>query len=286
MIFVPLSSHITYESFLTKYSQLEVLKVVHSYDDPNWFFPTHFHCDQAEILFIAGGAGVYTARDCPFRVQRGDIVLFNPNVLHSVQSDSKNSLDVWSCSIRGFQLNGLAPNTLIPDNAPLLYHAGKQEDFIEKIYEELYQQGQNHPEGYGTVCDSLATVLLCLCVQIIRSSFHDNSSNQSFASEIISYLDEHYNEDISMDDLSEHFNISASHISHEVNRIYNTSPINYLINKRIQSAQWKLASTSLSLKEIALSVGYENPSYFSKLFRERVGVQPLTFRKRYSEIKA
>ena len=86
-----------------------------------------------------------------------------------------------------------------------------------------------------------------------------------------------------MDTLAQRFHISPSHISHEMQRLCHVSPIGYLIDRRIRQAQWELASTQLSLKDVALHVGYDNPAHFSHLFFERVGMKPLEFRRKYAQ---
>ena len=55
--------------------------------------------------------------------------------------------------------------------------------------------------------------------------------------------------------------------------------------QRINRARWLIQSTSLPLNKIALSVGYSDPVYFTRLFRKHNGIPPGEYRKRYAEMK-
>ena len=79
------------------------------------------------------------------------------------------------------------------------------------------------------------------------------------------------------------FHISADYISHEFRKIYGISPINYVIDRRLNDAKWLLINTNQSLVSISEKVGYENTSYFSKLFEKRIHYSPLEFREKYKK---
>ena len=66
-------------------------------------------------------------------------------------------------------------------------------------------------------------------------------------------------------------------------KIYGISPINYVIDRRLNDAKWLLINTNQSLVSISEKVGYENTSYFSKLFEKRIHYSPLEFREKYKK---
>lgn len=282
MIFLPFQP--VQETIFTGQSRPEILKIVHSYNQPNWMLRSHSHPDQTELLYVAGGKGIYTADNTPYHVQTGDMIVFNSDVVHSVESDYQMPLDVWSCTIRGYQLVGLAPNHILPPGTSPVLPTGSRSSFFKEIYQEIYYQRKSQENGYYSACTALATTLLLLCVQLSDQRLkNDRKEKSSIAAEVLRYLDEYYQENITMESLSRHFHMSASHISHEVNSMFQISPINYLINRRIRQAQWELVSTECSIREIAIHVGYENTNHFCNLFQKRTGMKPLEFRQRYTE---
>ena len=125
-------------------------------------------------------------------------------------------------------------------------------------------------------------------VNIYYEIFRENPmmerrKDSSFAQNILIYINENYDKKITLKLLSEHFHISADYISHEFRKIYGISPINYVIDRRLNDAKWLLINTNQSLVSISEKVGYENTSYFSKLFEKRIHYSPLEFREKYKK---
>ena len=281
MYFLPFEK--TEENIFADNPSLQILKIVHSYNMPDWSLPAHSHPDQAELMYVAGGKAIYTVDNYPYHVSRGDLLIFNSNVVHSMESDSQNPLDVWSCTVRGFQLPELPPNHVLPPGASPVYPAGDRSELFFSIFSELLYQRQNENPGYYSVCNALANALLILCIQISRKSRDEQVNNsRALAAEVLSYIDNHYYEPVSMQSLSEHFHVSASRLSHIVNETFHVSPISYAIDRRIRQAQWELASTEYSIKDIAEHVGYDNVQHFTNLFQARTGFSPSELRQKYT----
>ena len=97
---------------------------------------------------------------------------------------------------------------------------------------------------------------------------------------IIEFIDEHYAENISITQLARLLSVSTKHFAKTFKKTFLISPHQYVINKRITESQKLLVETDLSVKEIAYTVGFDNENYFSELFKNKIGVSALNFRKR------
>ena len=97
------------------------------------------------------------------------------------------------------------------------------------------------------------------------------------------YFREHYNEDISIEQYAASRNMSTSWFNKSFRNIVGESPLRYILLLRIRNAQVLLETTDGTISEIARIVGYENPMYFSRLFRKEKGMSPLKYRKAYLE---
>nr|WP_245249313.1 AraC family transcriptional regulator [Vagococcus allomyrinae] len=95
----------------------------------------------------------------------------------------------------------------------------------------------------------------------------------------IRYLNEHLSESISLVELATYLNISQSYLSSIYNKYLNTSPIDYLIQIRIEQACRYLKMTDLKIYEIAKKVGYQDPYYFSRIFKKITGFTPKNYRQ-------
>ena len=94
------------------------------------------------------------------------------------------------------------------------------------------------------------------------------------------YIEEHFDKDISLDDVSRVVNISPYYFSKVFKEESGLNFIEYLTNIRIDKAKELLDSTSLSIKEICVSCGYTDPNYFSRSFKKKVGVTPTEYKEK------
>lgn len=93
------------------------------------------------------------------------------------------------------------------------------------------------------------------------------------------YLEAHYAEDISLEDLAEHVNISPQYFSKLLKRTTGFNFIDWLAMLRVRKAKELLINTSLTVKEVCFLVGYKDPNYFSRIFKKRTGITPSEFVK-------
>ena len=93
------------------------------------------------------------------------------------------------------------------------------------------------------------------------------------------YITQHFNKDISLDDVSRAVNISPYYFSKIFKEDTGENFIEYLTNIRMEKAKELLETTEYSMKEICSMVGYSDPNYFSRSFKKNVGVTPTEFKE-------
>lgn len=98
------------------------------------------------------------------------------------------------------------------------------------------------------------------------------------------YADQHYTEDISRSVLTDIFYMDADYASKLFKKEFGISFKNYVIHKRIETAKELLLNTSLPVNIISANVGYENYSYFTRLFRKETGMAPMDYRTQNAEM--
>ncbi len=94
------------------------------------------------------------------------------------------------------------------------------------------------------------------------------------------YIEDHFDKDISLDDVSRVVNISPYYFSKVFKEESGLNFIEYLTNIRIEHAKKLLENSSLSIKEICVSCGYTDPNYFSRSFKKNVGVTPTEYKEK------
>ncbi|MDF2537121.1 MAG: hypothetical protein K0S76_142 [Herbinix sp.] len=93
------------------------------------------------------------------------------------------------------------------------------------------------------------------------------------------YLESHYTDDISLDDIAEQVNISPQYFSKLIKKTTGFNFIDWLSILRVKKAKELLTNSSLTVKEVCFMVGYKDPNYFSRIFKKRIGITPSEFVK-------
>ena len=95
------------------------------------------------------------------------------------------------------------------------------------------------------------------------------------------YIDRHYHEPLSLQEIGNALNISPYYLSHVFKGMSGYSPIQYLLRRRLGEAQTLLISTDLPIIDITLMTGFDTQNYFNAQFTKHVGVSPKRYRDNY-----
>ena len=263
----------------------QILRLFHNYNNPGWTYNYHLHKDATEIVYIANGKATYTIDMESHTLKKGQLLIMERGVLHSISSNEDDPVDAWTCIISNYHIKDFKEkNKMLNFNTYHILDTGIHEKFIKSLMEELYTLCLKENESSFFICDLMATTLISLIYELLpKNKELTHSKKTSFVRDILVYISEHYSEQITLKQLSEEFHMSAGHISHSFTKEYGISPINYSIDLKIGEAKLLLLHTDDSLTSIANKVGYENVNHFSKLFTKRVKYSPLEFRELHSK---
>jgi len=93
------------------------------------------------------------------------------------------------------------------------------------------------------------------------------------------YLESHYSDDISLEDIAEQVNISPQYFSKLIKKTTGFNFIDWLSMLRVKKAKELLANSNITVKEVCFMVGYKDPNYFSRIFKKRIGLTPSEYVK-------
>lgn len=89
----------------------------------------------------------------------------------------------------------------------------------------------------------------------------------------------HLYSNLSVTELSKLSHLSLSSFKREFKKEFNDSPLNYIVTKKIEKAQELLRITEMSISEIAFETGFNDPHYFTRIFKKRIGTSPSNYRQ-------
>lgn len=178
--------------------------------------------------------------------------------------------------------------------------------FLPAVYEKYKERGGRpvfHPKNLSKFRELFSEVYLLasssdyirdmrlneklsmLLTMLMEESWHPEDSMVSKKrmelTKLKEYLDEHYTEKISLDELAIHFFINKYYLTKIFKETYGTTINSYIIAKRITRAKQMLRFTDMTLEEIAIAVGMNGGNYFSRMFKKIEGISPREYRKQW-----
>lgn len=165
---------------------------------------------------------------------------------------------------------------------------GRGLEALPELYEEVqnlsrycFYVGETDILGYGYNCDKRELDEVHQIDRMKgRSGEPHRKSNSRLVEEGIEILEKRYQENLSLEDICTQIAVSKNYFCYLFKREMGMSLWNYLTEIRIRHARELLTQTDLKSYEVAFQVGYDNPSYFSKLFKKHENMSPNEYRER------
>ncbi len=250
----------------------------------------HSH-EFLEVAFVMSGEGKYRIEDEIFTISEGDLLILNPGVRHQALfvKESLVPTTEFFVGASNIQIPGFAHNYMpVPNGGHMIHTTGELRQKLFKICSSMEVEKASVREGRYFM---LKAYLIQLLVLIIReqcepaeptTGYAFESVNKKYVVEqMVNYLEDHYNEKISLDQIAENMYLSPFYISKIFKSETGDTPIRHLINIRLEKARELLAGGyGGSTQEVAAMVGYDDAYHFSKLFKKHYGITPSQAKKK------
>ena len=228
--------------------------------------------DHYLIHLVVAGKGVFQVGGASFHLQEGDLFLVKPNQLNTYAADAT---DPWEYYWVGFNCacaNKLVQQTPFTDHHPL-HHCKDPQSVREALY-NIYLSRGTEPQQEALMTGYLYLFMAQLMKEARDTMPNPGSSSSQYVLAAIKYIQFNYSHDISVDDIAKAVGVSRSHLYRVFMANVGQSPIDYLTGYRISEACSLLKNAHLSIAEIAVSVGFFDQFYFSRVFKKVKGVPP------------
>lgn len=252
------------------------------------------HHDFYEVYFFLSGNVQYNIESRSYLLTPGDVLLISPMELHQPMfgADQREyeRIVLWIDKqfLEGFSLSGesftACFDTASPNHSNLLRPEGVQRQFLMFLLEQLILES-NSQESYREICalSYLAQILVLLNRQALQQRREDPMTiPDSTVYNVLGYINEHYNENLTLDDLANKFFISKYHLSREFQRLVGTSVHRYIVQKRLVMAKQMLSSGKPS-SEVYQNCGFGDYSNFYRAFKAEYQISPKEYVLRLRE---
>lgn len=230
-----------------------------------------------QILYVANGKTHFWFDDREEIVSAGHMVLYKPEEIQKYVYYLEDNPEVFWIHFTGRDVkNILAYHGISLDEH--VFYCGVLPDY-KALFRKIIQELQLCRYGYEDYIASLFNDILLLVNRQQHEQKKTTGNVQEQIERAAAYFNENYNTKISIDDYAESLHISTNWFIHNFKQYAGMSPAQYILSLRMVNAQSLLERTTYNIKEISEIVGYENPLYFSRVFKKEIGKSPAQYRK-------
>lgn len=231
------------------------------------------------IFYCVDGYGWYKIGKTTYKVGPNEFFILPQNVEHAYGSDEKDPWSIYWVHFGGELLPYFNNMPAVQQHFHPLHI--KSNDYIISLFSTIYSALE-----LGYSIDNLTFSSMCLNHYLTLFIYNEkhfavDKSKRDLIDDVIIYMQQHVNEELSLQDLCDYAHYSPSRFSSLFRQKTGYAPIDYFIQLKMQKASQLLDFTDRSIKDIASVFGFDDPYYFSRRFTKAIGMSP----KKYRSIK-
>lgn len=253
-------------------------------------YPLHWH-EDFEIICVMDGVVQIQVLSEKYECRQGDLVIIPPGTIHQIQQTGDRSAYYFNIL---FKFNLLEPDEesymfkkyfypLLNENGIKHYHpcGSSLNNDLLPIVNHLIVNREKKYENQELVIKSKLFLIIEKLQSAIKNDFPQQKASSTFSrlKPVLTKIDEHYGEDISVLEAAELCAMSETYFMKFFKKMTGMTFIEYLNTVRLEKAQIMLKGSAKSVSEIAEECGYHNFSYFIRTYKNHFGTTPNQARK-------
>jgi len=223
-----------------------------------------------EIVYIIEGKACFTINKRVYTVGKNNILLLPPDTYHQEQAVTDVSILYIGLLNDEKIKNIIAPTVLDYNNIELIFS-------FRSILKEMVNTFHNK----DLCIDNYISIIIIYIHRFIFTGNISIRNNNAFIDNSISYFNKYFAKQIDVGKISGHFNISKNYFSSIFKKKTGLPPGKYLNELRIDVAKKMLLNKKIRIKKISEMIGFQDPYYFSRIFKKICGMSPQEFREQY-----
>ena len=231
-----------------------------------------------QLLYVAGGKAHFHFGDKEEIVTAGHMVLYRPKEPQKYEYYGTDQTEVFWVHFTGGNVTNLLRSYGLTEEKKVFY-CGSDLDY-QQNFRSMIQELKMCRDDYEEMLEIHLRQIFIKLHRYLQTSYKiDNSQIAETIDKATLYFNEHYNEDIRIEEYADSQHISTSWFIRNFRLYTGFTPMQYILSKRIYNAEVLLKNQHYNVTEIARIVGYENPLYFSRAFKKAKGLSPLEYIK-------
>lgn len=263
---------------------------------PRFYMPYHWHMEY-EIDLVVRGSVTLTLNESQVHAKAGDIIFIRDGVVHGGHPETTDT--IYDCIVFDMKKILAGSHTFQDRIEDVLKHVTLINKYlpastpdIPRLIQHLFRSMKEEHTGYELVVTGLLYTFLGFIFQ--QGLYHEAASlplrehrrkRITQLKQTFQLIDSQYQQPLTLTDLAQAANLSPNYFCRFFQKITHHSPIDYLNRYRIEMACLKLTHTNDSITEIAFSCGFNDVSYFIRLFRRYKETSPRKYKQLMKEGK-
>lgn len=256
----------------------------------------HSH-DFSELVVILKGSAVHIIEGREYPVTAGQVFLIHSGVSHGYKN--VDGIEYINVMFQPEQLLQLSELRLLPGFQALFYiepFYRKEMNFkgmlalneaqlqeATRLLDLILTEYELQPQGYRLMIRSYFTALVGLLSRYyqIGSGADDNKALR--IGEAVTYIEEHFLQPVTLQAMADKAYLSTRQFQRVFTRNYHTTPMDYVIRKRLDYSCTLLRHPSLSISQVALESGFRDQNYYARQFRKVYNCTPSEYREKLQD---
>jgi AraC-like DNA-binding protein len=231
------------------------------------------------LVFITKGRGTFeSAFTKATDIASGTCFFLFPGVWHRYRPDHTSGWEEYWVGFKGFYPNSLLKNNFLNPYQPVV-NIGRH-DAVLILFHKIIELVQKGAQGYNQIISGLVLEMLGIINSLILNDNQGDEAARTIAKAKF-LMNNSISEVTSMESIVGELGISYSKFRKLFKEVTGEAPNQYYLNVRLSKARELLATTNLTVDQIAFQTGFDSIFYFSRIFKRKNGVSPRTFKKRF-----
>ncbi len=234
--------------------------------------------DQAIFIYCTHGAGWCELGGRRRTIGAGELLAIPPNASHAYGADEKRPWSIYWVHAAGAGLKSLLDElgTTVEGPSFLLGLDPQLTALFEEVIDVL---DHGYTSSHLLYASRTLGHLLGLMIWHRQQKWEGSPKPRQSMAQSIAYMKRHLHQRLRVADLASLANLSIPHYSALFRKHTGYSPMDYFIRLRMHQACRLLDNTDMSVKEVAATLGYDDPFYFSRLFKALNDISPSDYRQ-------